>query len=757
MVTLVTEHAGIMFYKDFAKSLARNKNFGGRRSKKADKALKIASWISTGLETPDKFKLTNHGEARIRHCVKFDLGDGFRLISQRTNNTLAYLFVGDHEECDKWLNKNHGIEFAIDPVNKTLLRIQKSNPEFGRAIQPPLHPSNTPLYLKLSTQSFEYLTEGLSALQVASLANLLGIVEANTIALTTSNIENLKKKSLVRDVFAHLASGNAQQAERLIAEAKGELSNLENASFEEVLSIQDGDEARIVKVGSDEYTEWLKEFAEQGDYLEWMLFMHPAQRQIVDEDFSGPSQLSGVSGSGKTCIAIQRAKRLAATSKDAKILLVTLNKSLSGLISSLVNAAVTDTGIRSRIKVTSFFELCQELLKEFEPQRDKSYSSVSWKLDEHIDEVFREYYRCWANIEDADILWAIHKSLNARGVKAENYVREEFDWVRSAYSQNDRAIYADATKAVRSGRAYAFPSDWRAMILKALDGWERKMEAIGVIDYLGLSSAVGKHLDKISKRFTNIIVDEAQDFGTAELAILRRMVPPGSNDIFLCGDIAQHVLPKHRDLRQAGIDVRGRARKIFQNYRNTREILEAAYHVLVDNLSDHMLDRAEDDLEVLDPKYASRSSNKPLVLRANSLQEEIAYALKITSSELEMHPNAKCCIAIAGYSTVEVERYANLIGITALDGSFNLKNENLVLSDLEQTKGYEFDVVIVLNCREGVLPAQGTLEDESFRDGCRLYVAMTRAKNELYLSYHDAPSQWLTSAQETMHFENGQH
>ena len=278
------------------------------------------------------------------------------------------------------------------------------------------------------------------------------------------------------------------------------------------------------------------------------------------------------------------------------------------------------------------------------------------------------------------------------------------------------------------------------------------MEAVGVIDYLGLTTALLRHKDKLSKRFTRVVIDEAQDFGTMELSILRRLVPAGPNDIFLCGDIAQHILPKHRSLPEAGIDIAGRRRRIERNYRNTRQILEAAYHVLYQNLNDEMLERPEKDLEILDPKYANRSSNEPLVLKAGSLEEEIGYARKVVSSHLKQHPNANCCIALAGYSTCEVDRFAKKLDLRSLDGSGGFLNEQLVLSDLEQTKGYEFDLVVIVNCCEGVLPPHDSPPDEMYRDGCRLYVSMTRAKNDLYLSYHGEPSPWLQSAREKLSF-----
>jgi len=182
--------------------------------------------------------------------------------------------------------------------------------------------------------------------------------------------------------------------------------------------------------------------------------------------------------------------------------------------------------------------------------------------------------------------------------------------------------------------------------------------------------------------------------------------------------------------------------------------LEAAYHVLIQNLDEEMMNRAENDLEILDPKYANRSSNAPLVMRAANLREEIAYARSIVESHLKLYPRSKCCIAIAGYSLCEVERFARRLGLKALDGSHDPFSSSIVFSDLEQTKGYEFDLMVIVNCREGTLPPSDAPPEEIYRDGCKLYVAMTRAKNDLYISYSGRPSIWLANAKEKLTFHD---
>jgi hypothetical protein len=146
---------------------------------------------------------------------------------------------------------------------------------------------------------------------------------------------------------------------------------------------------------------------------------------------------------------------------------------------------------------------------------------------------------------------------------AERYISEEFDWIRSALRQDKRFEYISI---MRQGRGYKIAEQHRPAILEGLAGWERKMSAVGVIDYMGLVTALTKYVDRIVPRYRCILIDEAQDFGSVELSILRRLAKPDKNDLFLCGDAAQHVLPKHQSFEAAGIEVKGSSFRIRRNY-----------------------------------------------------------------------------------------------------------------------------------------------------------------------------------------------
>ena len=67
----------------------------------------------------------------------------------------------------------------------------------------------------------------------------------------------------------------------------------------------------------------------------------------------------------------------------------------------------------------------------------------------------------------------------------------------------------------------------------------------------------------------------------------------------------------------------------------------------------------------------------------------------------------------------------------------NRDDEKIRLSTIHQAKGLEFDVVFILMLCDGLFPSARSMESaEGEEEERRLfYVAVTRARNELYLSY----------------------
>lgn len=99
--------------------------------------------------------------------------------------------------------------------------------------------------------------------------------------------------------------------------------------------------------------------------------------------------------------------------------------------------------------------------------------------------------------------------------------------------------------------------------------------------------------------------------------------------------------------------------------------------------------------------------------------------------------------------------------ISLLQSADNLSKRNnsdgLILSTVHLAKGLEFDTVFISGVKEGLIPhARSFYDPESLEEERRLlYVAMTRARRELYLSFYEIPSRFLSAIPEAnMIYEN---
>lgn len=719
--------------RDQASDLFRR---GGKFARAAGQVMQIINEITRGSEDPFRgISQTKHGETRIQNCIKYDLSGFCRLVTVLENNKVFLLFAGDHEDEERWLKRNKGAVFAErnGVIEIISMPSQGGNPELlGEVVY-----SKGTLCEQLSERHVDFVLSGFPRSVIRKIERLHSMSGEDAVLEIYQEIENLGNANLFFDVFICLIRGMLDDAVKRIDFAKGEFKGI---TSEPVAS---GELIHVIPEDDPTYGMLFEHFVKTADYKQWMLFMHPLQQVMVDTDYKGSGKLLGVSGSGKTCVLVKRAVRLAQRYPSEKILLVTLNRSLANLISELVDTVSSEVA-RSQIVVKPFFLLCQDYLREYEPDSEKLYDDVTWKGLEHIDEIWQEFYRCENNNSDASVLWPVHDYLIGQGINASVYIREEFDWIRSAISPDARDRYLDVE---RQGRSVPIMQVHRNMLLDGLQAWEAKMSAVGVTDYLGLATALYRHSHKLDPMYRCVLVDESQDFGTTELTILRGICKEGENDLFLCGDAAQRVSTKFQSLKEAGISIPSNSsKKITKNYRNSKEILEAAYIVLSNNIPDGA-SRTE-DFEVLDPDFSSRSGSVPLLMKSSSLAEEVSNAVHFVRSEIESNSSWKACIAFCGYSAYEVSHFGESNGFCVLDSSAKLSDGSIFFSDLEQTKGFEFDLIVIVNASIGVIPYSKSDERERLRDLTQFYVALTRAKIQLVVSYSDSPSAFLQDVED---------
>ncbi len=74
----------------------------------------------------EKFRFTRKGEARIKNCKKIDLGCGYRIVCIKKDGYLAFLYVGTHDDCFRWIERNRGMKFDLSAAEGSL-RIEHGN------------------------------------------------------------------------------------------------------------------------------------------------------------------------------------------------------------------------------------------------------------------------------------------------------------------------------------------------------------------------------------------------------------------------------------------------------------------------------------------------------------------------------------------------------------------------------------------------------------------------------------------------------
>lgn len=723
--------------EDFQKQVRLLHRRGGNFRIAARKVMELVGQLSIADEAEDsplsELNVTNHGETRIKHCVKYQLPGACRLITIQ-NKGLAHLaFVGNHDECDKWLDKNRGFTLITSDGKKieyTYLNEGLETAAWNQRTEE-LNNIHKPLIEYLKNRDRDFIdTLEMPVGNYRKIAKLYSDSSDEELIEALNGI-NSDTQEFLLDVFTFLKEDDVDRASMRIEHEKNGLFEIEELEEQEVSGLKLG--PGFIDVS--DLPQEVIDSSFQKDWKTWMLYLHPDQKSVVDTEFNGPARLLGVSGSGKTCVLIHRAFELAKKYRQP-VLVTTINEALADLLRELVDELTLLNGeagkeIRELIDVKSFWTVCFDFLNDKikEDLTKRAFDLVADKSQDDVDRIWEEFVYCEENNDDYLKILDLVTNLKSRGIDPHSYLKEEFSLVRSATSYNSRSEYLDLE---RTGRKIPFNKEWRGLVLDGLESWESKMDHVGVSDYMNLLRYMDKFESEIEPVYRCVLIDEIQDFGTQELSYLRKLAPYEKDDIFMCGDIAQQVQVKEHKLTKAGINVLpNNYLKIIKNFRNSREILEAAN--LVFNANIEKADFNRDEFELLNPQMANFSTQPPYPLKAKNLQEEIMYALNYMNIMLE--ENRKGCIAIAGMSHFEVVRLGEKLGYSVLNGEPKNSSERIIFSELNQTKGYEFDIVCILNLNQGVFPRPKVPVEERFRDISKLYVSMTRAKSELILSF----------------------
>ena len=231
--------------------------------------------------------------------------------------------------------------------------------------------------------------------------------------------------------------------------------------------------------------------------------------------------------------------------------------------------------------------------------------------------------------------------------------------------------------------------------------------------------------------YEHLMVDEVQDFSPVELAVLLETTTV-QRSVTMAGDTAQAIAPEHGFSNwSALLDDLGipheRVEPLRVSYRSTREIVEAAEHVLGHLGGDvrPVAPRAGAPVEAFGFATAGEASE----LLSHALKELLRAEPTASVALVARHPE-QARLYYEGLTRAEVP---NLRLVADQDFSFTA---GIDVTDVRQTKGLEFDIVILLDVNDASYPTS----DDARR---LLHVAMTRAAHQLWVTYTGVPSPLL--------------
>jgi superfamily I DNA/RNA helicase len=257
---------------------------------------------------------------------------------------------------------------------------------------------------------------------------------------------------------------------------------------------------------------------------------------------------------------------------------------------------------------------------------------------------------------------------------------------------------------------------------------------------------------KIQLGYSSVIVDEGQDIGSQSYELIRRIVPNGQNDIFIVGDGYQRIYRNKVVLRQCGIHVIGRSRKLRVNYRTTEETKRLAVSVLNKQYVDD-LDNGEDSVQ----GYVSlMHGDFPEIITLESFEEETKAVIERIRQLEAAGANLKdiCIVARTKYIRDAFGTALNNAGIKTLEIRANdvdvRTKEGVRLATMHRVKGLEFQYVFIVGCDDRSIPlvkynSNDPVELREYEtiERALLHVAMTRAIRSLTITCHGKLTHFL--------------
>ena len=689
----------VLISNTFTASLARLTN-------QEQKAVKFA--VFDLQVDPSRPSLRYHKLGAIRD-PKFSsvrVSRDIRIIVHRDSRSLLLCYVDHHDKAYEWASRRkletHPATGAAQFVEITETAQKETSSlevRFSLAERTPPEPKEPLLFADVSDE--ELLAYGVPQDWI------------NEVRKVRSDDEAL-------DVAAHLPE---EASEALLKIATGEKPPIPARVAEDVDPFEHPDAKRRFRVVANE-----DELEQALDYPweKWTIFLHPAQREIVEKDFSGPARVSGSAGTGKTIVALHRAVFLARKHEEARVLLTTFSETLANSLRIKLRRLISnEPKLAERLEVHAINEIGRRLY-------EAKFGKISLVTPEELTKVIRE----------------VSEREPEQGF-AHRFLLSEWREVVDAWQLQTWEEYRDIR---RLGRKTRLPEQHRAALWSVFEAVKGELRERELLTKAGMFNAVAESLrERRNPPFEFAVVDEAQDIDVPQLKFLAALGGDRPNSLFFAGDLGQRIFQQPFSWKSLGVEIRGRSQTLRTNYRTSHQIRMQTDRLLGPEVAD-----VDGNVESRMGTVSVFNGPRPEICELESKEEERDLVGLWISDRLEegISPHE---IGVFARSTTELERAKEAVGqsgteFNVLDESVETSPGKISISTMHLAKGLEFRAVVVMACDDEVIPLQDRIEsvaddadlEEVYNtERHLLYVACTRARDRLLVTGVDPVSEFL--------------
>jgi len=444
---------------------------------------------------------------------------------------------------------------------------------------------------------------------------------------------------------------------------------------------------------------------------EWRVFLHPYQRKLVNWKTKGPMKITGAAGTGKTVALIHRAVQLARKLNNAtdKVLITTFTTNLSYTIRHAVEKLAPD--VSNKIDVTNLHSLARTIC-----------SRAGWKgRVAEAEDLAQVWEATWpAHTEELPL--------------SRDEMQNEYHLIIEQHGIDNEEAYLTA---VRSGRPRITRKD-RKNAWPVFETFNRGLKKRQLLTFEGSihEARLAVENGRFNK-YAHVLVDEVQDFSFEALRLIFALctIKEGHMDpLCIVGDGHQRVYGTNIPLSRAGIDVRGRSRRLKINYRTSEQIRLFAQGILdgveADDLDGGITSTVGDHSLFKGPQpWVEQSKDERA--EADAVVTWIQMLLSDKKLSMASHeicvtpykPLLRTALKSAGIDTLEIE---------AREEDPGEKEPGVRLASMQRIKGLEFRAVAM--CCSSPSDAMNNLKEASIKDRCERYVAVTRARERLFVA-----------------------